>query len=215
MLVVLSVYSFGCATVSPPPDDGGVDYPQPDRSGVYHKVKDGETLWRIAKTYDVEMRDIVQYNNIPDIARVEENQLIFIPGVYSVREVLTNTALGDKNFIWPVQGKVIRFFNDVFRGRRNKGIDIAVDRGSVVRAARAGKVVFVDDLMGHGKTIILDHQDGFFSVYANNSKALVKLGDLVAKNADIAHIGQCHEVAFLHFEIRKNSKEENPFYYLP
>ncbi len=213
--VFFSFLLSSCTTVEPKISLPPPSFPRMERSGVYHKVKKGETLWRIAKTYDVDVRDIVNYNSIPDIAQIEKDQLIFIPGVYSVREVLLDTNDEKKDFIWPVKGKVIKYFNDPIGPYLNKGIDIEVEEGTVVKAARTGRVVFVDDLMGYGNTIILDHQDGFYTIYAHNAKPLVKLGDLVLKNKDISFAGKRNNVAFLHFEIRKKSKEKNPFYYLP
>ena len=63
--------------------------PEPESSiGVYHKVDKGETLWRIAKTYDVSVADIVSSNNIPNVAQIEKNQLIFIPGATALRKVV-------------------------------------------------------------------------------------------------------------------------------
>jgi murein DD-endopeptidase MepM/ murein hydrolase activator NlpD len=61
----------------------------------------------------------------------------------------------------------------------------------------------------------LDHSDGFHSVYANNSKLLVALGELVLKNGTLAHVGHSRNLAYLHFQIRKKSVEDNPLYYLP
>ena len=88
LLIVLLLCVVGCTT-QPPTSI----YPVPDvtevyKKGVYHKVKRGETIWRIAKTYDVVIDDIIRSNRIPDIAQVEENQLIFIPGADSIREVI-------------------------------------------------------------------------------------------------------------------------------
>ena len=60
-----------------------VEYPEPEIRGVYHKVKRGETLWRIASTYDVSIDDIIRSNNIPNAAKVSENQLVLIPVLVS------------------------------------------------------------------------------------------------------------------------------------
>ena len=85
----------------------------------------------------------------------------------------------------------------------------------MVKAARTGRVVFADYLSGYGYTVILDHLDGLYSVYARNSKLLVKLGELVLRNRNIAQIGRSGNLAYLHFQIRKKSIEDNPLYYLP
>ena len=112
--------------------------------------------------------------------------------------------------MWPVKGKVIRYFTN------NNGIDIQTQPGEHVKATREGRVVFADYLNGYGQTIILDHSDGFHSVYAKNAELLVKLGDRVKKNAEISQVGiSTNSSSYLHFEIRKNLNADNPLYYLP
>ena len=112
------------------------------------------------------------------------------------------------------------FFIKYFHQRQknggiHKGISIQAQAGDTVRAARTGRVVFADYLSGYGQTVILDHLDGLYSVYARNSKLLVKLDELVLKNSGVAEIGASDHLVYLHFEIRKNSVEDNPLYYLP
>ena len=92
---------------------------------------------------------------------------------------------------------------------------ILVKEGDMVKAARTGRVVFADYLSGYGYTVILDHSDGLYSVYAKNSKLLVKLGESVLRSKDIARVGRSGSLAYLHFQIRKKSIEDNPLYYLP
>ncbi len=208
----------GCATVSEVPNLPEVKSPPPIAAeGVYHKVKHGQTLWRIAKTYDVPMGDIIKTNNIPDIAQVEEDQLLFIPGAKEIKDVVILSAPeeDDKEFAWPIKGKVISSFKSYRSNRINKGIDIEAFEGDQAKAARSGRVVFADNLIGYGQTVIIDHLDGFQSVYSQNVKILVKLGDTVKKGDAIAVIGKSEEIVYLHFEIRKNSQENNPLYYLP
>ena len=103
-------------------------------------------------------------------------------------------------------------------GRVNKGVDIQASSGSDVRAARGGRVDFIhENLPGFGKTIIIDHGDGFASVYAYVSEILVRKGDVVAQRQVIARVGKTGraEVPALHFQIRRNQKPQNPLYYLP
>ncbi|MCA9408016.1 MAG: M23 family metallopeptidase, partial [Candidatus Omnitrophica bacterium] len=87
--------------------------------------------------------------------------------------------------------------------------------GEFVKASRSGTVVFADYLTGYGNTLILDHQDDFYTVYSKNSKLLVRLGDVVKRNDPISEVDKNENLAFLHFQIRKNAKEENPLFYLP
>lgn len=215
-IFLLFIFLFsGCATLEPDLEYVLTEFPEPERSGIYHKVKPHETLWRIAKTYNVSIDDIIKTNNIPNAAQVEKEQLVFIPGAYTVKEIIIDTDENKNDFIWPVKGKVIHYFKQRYGQQINKGIDIQTTEGQTVVASRTGRVVLADYLMGYGYTIILDHSDGFLSVYAQNAKILVKLGDLVFKHNEISHVAKNGQLAYLHFEIRKNTIEDNPLYYLP
>ncbi|MBF0385236.1 MAG: peptidoglycan DD-metalloendopeptidase family protein [Candidatus Omnitrophica bacterium] len=187
----------------------------PMDNGIYHKVGRGETLWTISQKYNVVLGDIVRVNNIPNVAKIEMGQLVFIPGATDVKEQVSSNLVRSGNFNWPVRGKVISFFRERKGNSLNRGIDIEAEEGSYVNSSREGKVVLADFMTGYGNTVILEHHDGYYSVYANNSKLLVKLGDKVKENYPIAFVGTKNNLSFLHFEIRNNSREENPLFYLP
>ncbi len=205
----------GCVSVQERKEYLATDLPEPDRSGIYHKVKKGETLWRVAKAYNVAIDDIIRTNYIPNAAKVEENQLVFIPGAHAPQEVLAEEDDTQDDFIWPLKGKVVGYFHDTNAGRFNKGIDIQAYEGETVKATRKGRVVFADYLSGYGYTVILGHTGDFYSIYARAAKVLVGLNDSVRQGEEIAQIGSADDLAYLHFEIRKGSMEDNPLYYLP
>lgn len=205
----------GCVTLETQEEISIKEFPEKEKKGVYHKVKKGETLWRIAKTYGVSIGKITRVNNIPKVAKIEKNQLVFIPGAEVTQEIVLDADDNQNEFIWPIKGKVIKYFHERYEGRVSKGIDIKAREGDEVKAARRGRVVFADYLSGYGHTVILDHSDGYHSVYAKNAKLFVKLDELVLKNKVIALVGRSSRLAYLHFEIRKNSIEDNPLYYLP
>ncbi|MCD4781402.1 MAG: peptidoglycan DD-metalloendopeptidase family protein [Candidatus Omnitrophica bacterium] len=191
--------------------------PESSQHGVYHKVKKGETLWRIAQAYDIAIADILDSNNVDDVAQIEKGQMLFMPGAYSVKQILIDTDKTKREFIWPLKGEIISSFNDNKNGYLNRGIDIEAIEGEVVRASRAGQIVFADSLSGYGKTVIIDHRDGYFTTYSQMSTVLVRVGESVIKNKDLGYIGRYHaqRVPYLHFEIRKKGVEDNPMYYLP
>ncbi len=206
----------GCARVPPqlpqvPPS--GVK--EEEKTGVYHKVRSGHTLWKIAKTYGVSLEDIILSNNIPDVARIEENQLVFIPGATSIQEIPVSKELIAGEFVWPLKGQIVSYFKSLNGRRLNQGIDISAKEGEAVMASANGTVVFADYLNGYANTIILEHVGGYRTVYAQNSLLLVKNGDVVKKGSPIARVGRKGRLAFLHFEVRKNSTADNPLYYLP
>ncbi|MBI3323127.1 MAG: M23 family metallopeptidase [Candidatus Omnitrophica bacterium] len=199
---------------------------------AYHRVARGETLWSISRRYGVELSDLVRANGISDASRVEVGQRLRIPersitassfGVSRGAAAVSTPARPSAGspsagFVWPVQGRVISVFGSRGRGRVNKGVDIQAPSGAEVRAARGGRVDFVHEgLPGFGKTIILDHEDGFASVYAYVSEILVRRGEVVAQRQVIARVGRTGraEVPALHFQIRRNQKPQNPLHYLP
>lgn len=116
------------------------------------------------------------------------------------------------NWIWPTNGKVIASFNEA----SNKGIDIAGASGQAVNAASSGKVIYSgSDLRGYGNLVIIKHNKTFLSVYAHNSKLLVKEGQIVAAGQKIAEMGNTDTNSVkLHFEIRQQGKSVDPAKYL-
>ncbi len=212
-LIGVCFWLGGCATVEEMPE-GALSVP---KQGIYHKVRKGETIWRIAKMYDIPVDDIVRSNRIPNVAHIEKDQLLFIPGANTVREM----PLSEKGvvkageFDWPLKGRVVSYFGDQSSLTANNGIDIQAEEGQQVVAAKEGRVVFADLLNGYGYTVILDHGDDFLTVYSQNSALLVKLKDSVSRGTSIALAGSKGGVPHLHFEIRRNSVATNPLYYLP
>jgi len=211
--VFLLIGLAGCATVTDiSVDDGLLSRPR----GVYHKVLKGQTLWRIAKTYQVGLDEIILSNSIPDAALIEENQLIFIPGADDVRDVVVE-PMGETahEFIWPAKGRILRYYGDRIGRHRSRGIRIETHPGQPVKASRQGTVIFADYLTGYAYTVILDHGEAMCSVYGRNAELVVALGDEVAQGQILAKAGENGEGSFLHFEIRRDARADNPLYYLP
>ena len=121
----------------------------------------------------------------------------------------------DIQWRWPVTGAVIEDFSLSERG--NKGLDFAGNRGDPVRAAAAGKVVYVGSaLRCFGQLIILKHNDDFITAYAHNDKILVQEQDWVDVGETIAEMGDSGtQRVKLHFEVRYRGKSVNPRHYLP
>lgn len=183
--------------------------------GVYHTVKKGETLWRISQMYNVDMNEILSSNpHITSSTNIEKNTSVFIPGATQKSEVYRSNDKDDSTFIWPVKGKIIGEFKERRAGKINNGIDIQTLQGELVYASSGGKVIFADYLSGYGKTVMIDHGNQLISVYSQNSELLVRVDENVRKRHAIARVGKASSVAYLHFEIRKNSVETNPMLYL-
>jgi len=196
----------------------------PTVQGFYHSAKKGETLWRISKMYGTGLEDIVRVNSIYDVTRIEEGQLILIPGTRREPKLIpapaaaTTGQYDPDEFIWPLKGKIVSTFGQTSNNMVNKGINIKPYASPDISASRPGKVVFCsNDFSSYGKTVILDHGDGFLTVYSRNSEVFVRAGEIVPQGRNIARAGSIgrDKSQYLHFEIRKGHKTENPLFYLP
>ena len=117
-------------------------------------------------------------------------------------------------WIWPAQGNIVGKFS---KSDRRNGIHIAGNTGSPVKASSDGRVVYSGTgLIGYGRIIIVKHSPQFLSVYAHNSRVVVKEGDSVSQGQKIAEMGSTDtNRVMLHFEIRKNGTPVDPMRYLP
>ncbi|MCG9680372.1 peptidoglycan DD-metalloendopeptidase family protein [Vibrio sp. Isolate23] len=114
---------------------------------------------------------------------------------------------------WPLKGKVLHNYGSRQTGQINwKGMVIDANYGQSVKAVYSGTVVFSDYLRGYGLVILLDHGKGDMTLYGFNQSLLKKEGDKVAAGETIALAGDTggQPQASLYFEIRRNSKTQNP-----
>lgn len=201
-------------------------------AGVYHRVRPGQSLYRIAKTYGVGVRELRRVNRIADPANIRAGDRLFIPGarrvldvpIYRVEDTVVleeklptrATGIPDLHFTWPVKGQIITHFG-IEDGFKNNGVAIAAPHGTPIRAAEKGKVLYSGaDLRDYGNLIILDHQGGFATVYAHNRVNLVSAGERVSKGQVIAQVGMTGiaETPYVHFEIRRGGKAKDPLAFL-
>ena len=180
---------------------------------AHYTVVRGDTLWHIARRYDVSVDEIVSANRLEDVDSIEVGQRLSIPlkaAPVALRRVI-------KKFDWPVKGSVVVRFGERQEGVVSKGIGIRAKLGSRVEAAQSGTVSFIGDrVRGYGKMIILDHGDDYESVYAHNSENLVRLGQRVKRGQSIALVGKSGRAKFpyLYFEIRWRHQPQDPLIYL-
>lgn len=119
----------------------------------------------------------------------------------------------DVDWMWPAGGKLMATYSE----GGGKGLDIAGKVGDPVLAAAGGVVSYAGaGLRGYGNLVVLRHNANLLSVYAHNSKLLVKEKDTVTKGQKIAEIGSSDaESPRLHFEIRRQGKPADPQKFLP
>jgi murein DD-endopeptidase MepM/ murein hydrolase activator NlpD len=213
-VLFLALASTGCVTA--PKKIAPLPVAKTSVAASYHKVVKGQTLWRIARLYGMDVDELASFNSIQDSSKLEVGQQLIIPSGRKIQAVLPDSS--DEDFSWPVRGRVVSGFNQMAHNAVNKGINIEPGRSPDVLASRSGVVAFFnEDFLDLGRTIILEHPEGFWTVYGRNQEVYVKPGDVVSKGMAIAKVGRAgrDKNVYLHFEIRKGSKSENPLFYLP
>jgi hypothetical protein len=223
------------------PVQAGRDRSAAAEPGV-HVVQSGETLYSIARRYDVEAFAFAEHNDLPAPFAIYAGQRLSIPPAGSsppstpaglggdeegpmvaslpatAQPLPAPPATSERGFVWPVEGKVVSTFGPKARGRRNDGINIATSRGAPVRAVENGVVAYAgNELRGFGNMVLIKHQAGWISTYAHNDRLLVSRGDRVRRGQVIAKAGSTGRAdgVQLHFELRKGTTPVDPLQHLP
>ena len=122
---------------------------------------------------------------------------------------------------WPTSGKLKSRFgaheHPVFKTQTfNKGIDISAKKGTPVKTICDGTVAYVSWFRGYGKYLIIDHGEGYYTLYAHLSSIVVKTGAKVNRGEIIGYVGDTGSLIgdALHFELRKNGEPIDPMRYL-
>ena len=126
-------------------------------------------------------------------------------------------ARSSSKFSWPVRGKILSAFGAKNGGLYNDGINISAAFDSTVAAAENGVVAYAgNEVRGMGNLIIIQHSDGWMTVYAHLNSMSVRRGARVSVGQKIGTVGQTGKVTSpqLHFEIRNGTKAHNPINYL-
>jgi len=135
----------------------------------------------------------------------------------SVKMPKTPPRADTGKFMWPVEGKVISGYGPKPGGLHNDGLNIKAPRGTPVRAAENGVVVYTGNkLEGYGNLVLVRHQDKWMTAYAHLDKTLIKKGDVVKRGQALGTVGSSGQVDSpqLHFEVRKGTSAVNPQSYL-
>jgi murein DD-endopeptidase MepM/ murein hydrolase activator NlpD len=198
------------------------------KGALRHTVAPGDSLYRIGLAYGVDYRELARVNDLGDPDRLEVGQTLLIPDASRALpvEVITPVARSDRRpralpsglrFLWPLEvGRVTSRFGPR-RDVHHDGIDISAPHGTPVRAAAAGRVLYSDRLRGYGNIVILDHGDGFATVYAHNTRNQVSAGERIGVGQVIASVGETGQTSgpHLHFEVREDNVARDPLAYLP
>jgi len=196
--------------------------------GALHIVTSGDTLGSIASEFKVTVDDIVGYpgNNLADAsAPLSIAMKLVIPGgvkAYSNQQAVTyttgatpaNARIGGGNFMWPTSGSINQRF---WSG--HTGVDIGAWIGSGVKAADGGYVAVAQGGWngGYGNYVVIDHGNGFVTLYGHLSSIYVKPGESVSAGEQIGAVGSTGNSTgpHLHFEIHYQGVPRDPLAYLP
>jgi murein DD-endopeptidase MepM/ murein hydrolase activator NlpD len=213
----------------------------PPVDGIYYKWAKNDKLDEVASKYKVTTTDIVGWpGNKMDLTdpKITADSYVMIPGgwrenrqwlvptiwransgasrgIKAQCELPESGAVGTGAFMWPTSTTFISG-NDYWSG--HLGIDIGAAEGSPLYAADSGLVVYAGSIGGgYGLMIMIDHGNGYHTLYAHNSQILAKCGQSVSKGQVIGYTGNTGNStgAHLHFEVRYNGGYINPHYVLP
>lgn len=202
----------------------GVSLKIPPVTGIVHKVVPGDTIYSLAKKYKSESQKIVNFpaNDFTDLDTFALNvgQILFVPeGVMPEAAPVFRPSLvpqfiagvGGK-FIWPAQGSITQYPVSY-----HMAIDIANRGLPPIAAGDAGVVSFAGcQRYSYGCHIIINHADGFQTLYAHLSSYNVESGNQVGRGQVIGKMGSTGRSSgpHLHFEVRKNGVLLNPLQFL-
>ncbi|OQW93049.1 MAG: hypothetical protein BWK79_13225 [Beggiatoa sp. IS2] len=118
---------------------------------------------------------------------------------------------------YPVRGKVLKRFGEALIGKlRWQGVLIGAEPGSKVQAIASGRVAFAEWFLTFGLLVIIDHGEGYMSLYAHNQSLYTKTGNWVEAGETIASVGKSggRETPALYFEIRRQGIPVDPTQWL-
>ena len=193
----------------------------------YYRVQPGDNLYRIGLRFGQSVNTLARWNNLRDTSQIEVGQVLRVRSGSSSssasrstsssgsRTATTVAPVNRLNMQWPVaegSRNIIANYN----GTTNKGIDIGGTRGEPVKAAAAGKVLYVGEgVRGYGKLILINHNSSTLTAYAHNDALHVQKDQTVRAGQTIATMGSSDsDRVKLHFEVRINGKAVNPMPYL-
>ncbi len=198
-------------------------------NGVLHKVEKGETIYSIAKKFDAEPQAILDfpYNTFvnDETYTLAVGEEIFVPNGTPPNEAPAPSNLAIRRqtpsagvvsasgeFAWPTVGQITQGFSWY-----HTGVDIANRAAPDVVAADSGTVIATNvSAVGYGIHVVVDHGNGFQTLYAHLSQMYVSVGQTVHRGDALGRMGSTGRSTgtHLHFEVRSGGQRVNPLNYL-
>ena len=144
---------------------------------------------------------------------LEQKKQYDIEQLDQLKKIKSNIKEFKGKLIWPVDGKIVKVFGPQWNSKlnttlHNPGVDIAANPTASVRSIFDGLVTTITFIAGYGTTVIIDHDDGYFTVFTHLDNLLVTKNMLVKEGQKIGFISKESQV--VHFEIWGNNQTLNP-----
>jgi lipoprotein YgeR len=200
----------------------------------YYRVQSGDTLTEIAREQDRSVAELMRWNNLSSANQIDKGQVLRVKPPAGANAAASSTQsrtkssvsrkpstpkpvasapVGNIKLIWPADGKVARGFD----GAQSHGLSIVNTAGTPIVAAAPGTVAYASNgLRGYGNLVIVKHSSDYLTIYAHNSKLLVKQGQAVKQGQKIAEMGSSDSKRVeLYFELRRGGSAVDPARALP
>lgn len=192
-------------------------------NGIAHKVQKGDTVYSIAKRYDSSAQSVVDFpfNTFSNDETFELaiGQTVIVPDGVKPKDVESaprirritpdaGSVVASGSFVWPTQGTLTQYF-----AWYHPGLDIANKQTPNVLAADSGVVTYSGCInWGYGCHVIIDHGNGFKTLYAHMQQLYVTVGQRVERGNALGKMGSTGRSTgpHLHFEVSKNGVKLNP-----
>ena len=196
----------------------------PPVTGIVHKVAAGDNIYSVAKKYKSDSQKIVNFpvNDFADLDTFALNigQVLFVPDgvmpeaapVFRSAPVPQFIAGAGGKFMWPTQGSITQYPVSY-----HMAVDIANRGLPPVAAGEAGTVVFAGCIRyGYGCHVIINHSEGYQTLYGHLSAYNVSAGQGIGRGQVIGKMGSTGRSSgpHLHFEVRRNGALLNPLSFL-
>ena len=211
----------------------------PSNSAAYYRVQEGDTLSQIARKVGQNTNDLIRWNKLENANQISSGMLLRVeppfhdhstgggnrepasqadskgsskPAPYIGSAAPASAPVHGITLVWPAKGQLLKSY-----GPGSRGLTIAGSSGAPVLAAAAGTVAYANSgLRGYGNMVIIRHDHDFLTIYAHNSKLLVKQGQRVTQGQRIAEMGSTDARRVeLYFELRHGQQPVNPMGVLP
>ncbi|WP_425363134.1 murein hydrolase activator EnvC family protein [Candidatus Tisiphia endosymbiont of Hybos culiciformis] len=203
-----------------------------DNKIIYREAQLGETLESIANEYGQTAEQLAELNNMSEPYHLNKSQIIMIKvstellnkknqeisiRKSAIKEAENTVPINTPKFIKPIDGKITIKFGEQTSKGKSKGVNIAANKGAIVKSIASGKVMFAGNDTKFGNLLIVKLDDSdLYVAYAYLQDLTVQKGATVSQGEVIGHVGNTGDAEYpqLHFAIRQGKLAVDPLQYV-